>query len=101
MKDGAVVDKASELGDIAHVYKEGDTFYSAVLGEVDISCGLNAYYKLQLLEADAGKKRYKHRAYHSWQLVFRNPADFTQISPVKSGGFHGFHECELLRHDQL
>ena len=26
----------------------------------------------------------KHRAYHSWQWVFRNPADFTQISPVKS-----------------
>ena len=26
----------------------------------------------------------KHRAYYSWQLVFRNPADFTQISPVKS-----------------
>ena len=26
----------------------------------------------------------KHRAYHSWQLVFRNPADFTQILPVKS-----------------
>ena len=21
--------------------------------------------------------RKKHRAYHSWQLVFRNPADFT------------------------
>ena len=34
----------------------------------------------------------KHRAYHSWKLVFRNPADFTreirQISGVKSGGFH-------------
>ena len=34
----------------------------------------------------------KHRAYHSWQLVFRNPADFTReirwISPLKSGGFH-------------
>ena len=44
-------------------------------------------------------QKHKHRAYHSWQLVFRNPADFTldftrfhpwnpadftQISPVKS-----------------
>ena len=57
MKEGAVVDKGSELGDVAHVYKEGNTFYSAVLGRVEISCGLNAYYKLQLLEADAGKKR--------------------------------------------
>ena len=56
MKDGAVVDKGSELGDVAHVYKEDNTFYSAVLGRVEISCGLNAYYKLQLLEADAGKK---------------------------------------------
>ena len=57
IKEGAVVDKGSELGDVAHVYKEGNTFYSAVLGRVEISCGLNAYYKLQLLEADAGKKR--------------------------------------------
>ena len=41
----------------------------------------------------------KHRAYHSWQLAFRNPADFMceiwrisgeirQISCVKSCGFH-------------
>ena len=56
MKEGAVVDKGSELGDVAHVYKEENTFYSAVLGRVEIY-GLNAYYKLQLLEADAGKKK--------------------------------------------
>ena len=31
-----------------------------------------------------GTKSVKHRAYRSWQLVFRNPADFTKISPVKS-----------------
>ena len=39
----------------------------------------------------------KHRAYHSWQLVFRNPADFTRDN-VKSAGFH---ECELLGDDQV
>ncbi len=53
VKDGAVVDKASKLNDVAHVYKEGNSFFTAVLGRVDISCGLNAYYKLQLLESDA------------------------------------------------
>ena len=42
MKEGAVVDKGSELGDVAHVYKEENTVYSAVLGRVEISCGLNA-----------------------------------------------------------
>ena len=58
---------------------------------------------------DKQKVKLKHRAYHSWQLVFRNPADFTpeiqRISPVKSAGFHlksaGFHECELLGDDQV
>ena len=30
MKEGAVVDKGSELGDVAHVYKEENAFYSAV-----------------------------------------------------------------------
>ena len=45
----------------------------------------------------------KHRAYHSWQLVFRNPADFTpefrRISGVKSSGFHLWNladfRCEI------
>ena len=36
-----------------------------------------------LMFGEYGKYR-EHRAYHSWQLVFRNPADFTLISPVKS-----------------
>ena len=45
-------------------------------------------YHLLLLSTQT----FKNRAYHSWQLVFRNPADFTpeirRISCVKSGRFH-------------
>ena len=33
MKEGAVVDKGSELGDVAHVYKEENTFYSGSFGQ--------------------------------------------------------------------
>ena len=63
-----------------------------------------------MLERSHDQDPIKHRAYHSWQLVFRNPPDF-----MKSGGFQvksaqnpadfmksaGFHECELLRDDQV
>ena len=33
-------------------------------------------------------KTTKHRTYHSWQLVFRNPADFMCEIRTKSAGFH-------------
>ena len=96
--------------------------------------------------ANTGTK-IKHTAYHSWQLAFRNPADFMCEIRTKSAGFQvksvwnppdftwnpykicwispeirliswnpyeicqispeirtksaGFHECELLRDDQV
>ena len=56
LKDGAVVDEKSGLDKVAHVYKEAGKSFTAVLGRVDIALGLNAYYKLQLLECDTNKK---------------------------------------------
>ena len=41
--------------------------------------------------------RHKHRAYHSWQLVFRNPPDFTREIRMKSGGFHPWNPYEIRR----
>ncbi len=56
LKDGALVDEKSGLDQTAHVYKESGKSFTAVLGRVDIALGLNAYYKLQLLECDTNKK---------------------------------------------
>ena len=49
--------------DTAHVYKERDDLYTAVLGLVDITSGTNSYYKLQLLESDKGSSYYIFRAW--------------------------------------
>ncbi len=57
LKDGAVVDPTSGLDGVAHVLRDGDACYTAVLGRVDIACGLNAYYKLQLLESDTAANK--------------------------------------------
>ena len=45
-----------ELEDQAHVLKEGNTLYNAVLGMVDIVRGTNSYYKLQILESDKSSR---------------------------------------------
>ena len=45
-----------------------------------------------------GKHKKKHRAYHSWQLVFRNhpwnPADFTRDF---TGGFHPWNLADFTQ----
>jgi hypothetical protein len=66
LKGGAAVDPDSHLEDIAHVYKKKADIYNAVLGVTDIQNGKNSYYKLQVLEADAGNRyvcqyRYEHK----------------------------------------
>ena len=53
LKGGAAVDPDSNLGDIAHVYKNEHGIYNAVLGMTDIQSGKNSYYKLQVLESDS------------------------------------------------
>jgi len=44
------------LEDSARVLQEGGELYTVVLGMVDIVRGTNSYYKLQLLQSDAGNK---------------------------------------------
>ena len=47
----------------------------------DVSCWTVWYF-------GTFRRHYKHRAYHSWQLVFRNPEDFRCEIRRKSAGFH-------------
>jgi poly [ADP-ribose] polymerase len=56
LKGGAAVDPDSNLEDVAHVYRRKDDIYSAVLGITDIQSGKNSYYKLQVIEGDAGNR---------------------------------------------
>jgi poly [ADP-ribose] polymerase len=59
LKGGAAVDPDSNLDDIAHVYKKKDDIYNAVLGVTDIQSRKNSYYKLQVLESDAGNRYHR------------------------------------------
>ncbi|XP_058116088.1 poly [ADP-ribose] polymerase [Anopheles ziemanni] len=63
LKSGLVVDPDSGLADKAHVYKEHDVIYNCVLNKVDIQQDKNSYYKLQVLEADQGKKYWLFRSW--------------------------------------
>ena len=84
LKGGAYVDPDSELEDKAHVLKERDSLYSAVLGAVNIQDGKNSYYKLQVLEHDKKKKWYVFR---SWGRVG------TTIGGTKLQNFEDKHEA--------
>lgn len=55
--DGATVDSASGMGDIAHVYVENDLKYSDMLVKIDLNTNKNSRYTLQLLESDAEDPR--------------------------------------------
>ena len=59
------------LQDKAHVLKVNDELYNAVLGMVDLVKGTNAYYKLQLLEADASKRSESLFEKHSCKQFMR------------------------------
>ena len=57
LKGGVAVEPDSGLADAAHVLKESDTVWNAVLGLVDLVRGTNAFYKLQLLQSDDSASR--------------------------------------------
>ncbi|CAM4960663.1 unnamed protein product [Rotaria socialis] len=65
LKDGAAVDPDSRLEETCHVLKdiENGGIFAAVLGMVDITCGTNSYYKIQLLEDDTGKQWFLFRSW--------------------------------------
>lgn len=52
------------LEDFCHVMKHSgdDGIYAVVLGAVNIANDKNSYYKIQLLEADAGNRWFLFRA---------------------------------------
>ncbi len=52
------------LEETCHVLKNNATgeIFTAVLGMVDITCGINSYYKIQLLEDDSAKQWFIFRA---------------------------------------
>jgi poly [ADP-ribose] polymerase len=56
LKNGAYVDPQSGLDKKAHVFKDGKDLYTAVLSKADVQQGTNAYYKIQVLEADKSEK---------------------------------------------
>lgn len=63
LKNGTAIDPESGLQDIAHVYRLDKTLYTSVLCYTDIQKNKNSYYKLQVLESDAGKKYWLFRAW--------------------------------------
>ncbi|KAF2885554.1 hypothetical protein ILUMI_20622 [Ignelater luminosus] len=63
LKNGGAVDPDSGLEDCAHIYQSGNDKYTAVLGLTDIQKQKNSYYKLQLLQADTGKRYWLFRSW--------------------------------------
>lgn len=52
VQDGVAVDPASELEDVAHVYRFNKDIYTAALSLTDLQTGKNSFYKLQILESN-------------------------------------------------
>lgn len=61
LKNGTAIDPDSGLQDIAHVYRHDGVLYSTTLSLTDIATNKNSYYKLQVLESDAGRKYWLFR----------------------------------------
>ena len=63
MKNGSAIDPQSGLQDIAHVYRQDGVLYSSVLSYTDIQKNKNSFYKIQVLESDAGRKYWLFRSW--------------------------------------
>lgn len=61
LKNGTAIDPESGLQDIAHVYRHDGVLYGTTLSITDITKNKNSYYKLQVLESDAGSKYWLFR----------------------------------------
>uniref|UniRef100_UPI003134487B Poly-(ADP-ribose) polymerase n=1 Tax=Tribolium castaneum TaxID=7070 RepID=UPI003134487B len=91
VKGGSAVDPDSGLEHKAHVYTTEHNKYFAVLSKTDIQTNKNSYYKLQLLEADAGNKYWIFR---SWGRIG------TTIGGNKLEQFYHLHDALLEFHKQ-
>ena len=63
LKNGSAIDPQSGLQDIAHVYRDSGVLYTSVLSYTDIQKNKNSYYKIQVLEADEGRRYWFFRAW--------------------------------------
>lgn len=63
LKNGSAVDPESGLDDVAHVYKENNVLYTSTLGLTDIQRNKNSFYKLQVLQSDAGRDYWIFRSW--------------------------------------
>jgi hypothetical protein len=91
VKGCAAVDPDSKLDDIAHVCERKGEIYNAVLGITDIQSGKNSYYKLQVLESDAGNR------YRSTGFLLANKVVSTliQIEPSCTTAMSSWLTCYL------
>lgn len=74
LKNGTALDPESGLEDVAHVYRDKvtDSLYTTVLSYTDIKKNKNSFYKMQVLESDAGKNYWLFR---SWGRIGTNVGD--------------------------
>ncbi|KRT82026.1 hypothetical protein AMK59_5757, partial [Oryctes borbonicus] len=72
VKGGSAVDPDSGIDHTSHVYSDGNDKYTVVLGLTDIQRKKNSFYKLQLLESDAGNRYWLFR---SWGRIGTNIGD--------------------------
>ncbi|KAL7019197.1 hypothetical protein ACKWTF_011043 [Chironomus riparius] len=88
LKNGTALDPESGLDDVAHVYRDNITnqLYTSVLGLTDITKNKNSFYKMQVLESDAGKNYWLFR---SWGRIG------TSVGSTKTDSFFSAQEaCE-------
>jgi poly [ADP-ribose] polymerase 1 len=63
LKNGTAIDPESGLEDVAHVYRHDGVLYTSVLSFTDIQKNKNSYYKLQVLQSDAGREYWVFRGW--------------------------------------
>ena len=63
LKNGTAIDPESGLEDVAHVYRSDGVLYTSVLSFTDIQKNKNSYYKLQVLQSDAGREFWVFRSW--------------------------------------
>lgn len=72
LKNGTAIDVDSGLQDVAHVYRQDGVLYTSILSYTDIQKNKNSFYKMQVLESDAGRKYW---LFKSWGRIGTNVGD--------------------------
>jgi poly [ADP-ribose] polymerase len=86
LKNGTAIDPESGLEDVAHVFRQDGVLFTSVLSFTDIQTNKNSFYKLQVLQSDAGREFWLFR---SWGRIG------TKIGNTKLEKFHSAESaCE-------